>query len=191
MIASSRRSRKRCASSTSATRAKRRRHRTGVDPTQLEQDRNYIRIGQDGRRNPGVRRVLVERRTRGYFLQPTLLPCHQQQRTSREEIFGPSRACFARADYDEALAIANDTEFGLTAGICTTSLKLATHFKRNAQAGMVMVNVPTAGVDFHVPFGGRKGSSYGPREQGRYAAEFYTTVKTAYTRVIGFLPAGS
>jgi aldehyde dehydrogenase (NAD+) len=84
-------------------------------------------------------------------------------------------------DYDEALATANDTPFGLSAGIATTSLKHATHFKRNSEAGMVMVNLPTAGVDFHVPFGGRKGSSYGPREQGKYAAEFYTTVKTAYT----------
>ena len=65
-------------------------------------------------------------------------------------------------------------------GIATTSLKHASHFKRNSQAGMVMVNLPTAGVDYHVPFGGRKGSSYGPREQGRYAVEFYTTVKTAY-----------
>ena len=84
-------------------------------------------------------------------------------------------------DYDEALRVANDTPFGLSSGIVTTSLKYATHFKRNAEAGMVMVNVPTAGVDFHVPFGGRKGSSYGPREQGKYAAEFFTTVKTAYT----------
>ena len=79
-----------------------------------------------------------------------------------------------------ALALANDTEFGLSAGIVTTSLKHASHFKRHAQAGMVMVNLPTAGVDYHVPFGGRKGSSYGPREQGRYAAEFFTIVKTAY-----------
>ena len=84
-------------------------------------------------------------------------------------------------DYDEALDLANDTDFGLSSGICTTSLKYANHFKRNSEAGMVMVNLPTAGVDYHVPFGGRKGSSYGPREQGRYAAEFYTTVKTAYT----------
>ena len=98
-------------------------------------------------------------------------------------------ACFSEVvsvirarNYDEALALANDTEFGLAAGIATTSLKHATHFKRHAQAGMVMVNLPTAGVDYHVPFGGRKGSSYGPREQGRYAAEFYTTVKTAYTQ---------
>jgi aldehyde dehydrogenase (NAD+) len=83
-------------------------------------------------------------------------------------------------DYEEALAVANDTEFGLSAGICTTSLKYATHFKLHAQAGIVMVNLPTAGVDYHVPFGGRKGSSYGSREQGTYAREFYTTVKTAY-----------
>ena len=85
------------------------------------------------------------------------------------------------ADFDEALAVANDTEFGLSSGICTSSLKSAREFKRRSEAGMVMVNLPTAGVDYHVPFGGRKGSSYGSREQGRYAAEFYTTVKTAYT----------
>ncbi len=59
-------------------------------------------------------------------------------------------------DYDEPLALANDTPFGLSAGICTTSLKYATHFRRNSEAGMIMVNLPTAGVDFHVPFGGRK-----------------------------------
>jgi len=102
-------------------------------------------------------------------------------RIAREEIFGPVAGVLRARDYDEALALANDTPFGLCAGICTTSLKLSTHFKRNAEAGMVMVNLPTAGVDYHVPFGGRKGSSYGPREQGRYAAEFYTTVKTTYT----------
>jgi acyl-CoA reductase-like NAD-dependent aldehyde dehydrogenase len=104
-----------------------------------------------------------------------------QMRISREEIFGPVAAVIRVKDYEEALAVANDTEFGLSAGIVTTSLKYATHFKRNAEAGMVMVNVPTAGVDFHVPFGGRKGSSYGPREQGKYASEFFTVVKTAYT----------
>ena len=102
-------------------------------------------------------------------------------RIAREEIFGPVAAVIRVKDYDEALSVANDTDFGLSSGICTTSLKHASHFKRNADAGMVMVNLPTAGVDYHVPFGGRKGSSYGPREQGRYAIEFYTTVKTAYT----------
>lgn len=75
---------------------------------------------------------------------------------------------------------ANDTPFGLSSGICTTSLKYASHFKERVPAGMVMVNLPTAGVDYHVPFWGRKGSSYGSREQGHYAIEFYTTVKTCY-----------
>ena len=84
-------------------------------------------------------------------------------------------------DYDEALSVANGVEFGLSSGLVTTSLKLASHFKRNSQAGMVMINAPTAGVDYHVPFGGTKASSYGSREQGRYAQEFFTTVKTAYT----------
>ncbi|MEL7138839.1 MAG: aldehyde dehydrogenase family protein, partial [Pseudomonadota bacterium] len=102
-------------------------------------------------------------------------------RINREEVFGPVAAVIRVRDYEEALHVANDTEFGLTAGICTTSLAHATHFKRHAEAGMVMVNLPTAGVDYHVPFGGRKASSYGPREQGRYAREFFTVVKTAYT----------
>jgi aldehyde dehydrogenase (NAD+) len=83
-------------------------------------------------------------------------------------------------DYEEAVEVANDTEFGLSAGVVTTSLKRADDFKRSSRAGMVMVNLPTAGVDYHVPFGGTKGSSYGPREQGGYAREFYTTVKTSY-----------
>ncbi|MDW9989654.1 aldehyde dehydrogenase family protein, partial [Sinorhizobium meliloti] len=118
----------------------------------------------------------------GFYLQPALFTeATNEMRISREEIFGPVAAVIRVKDYDEALAVANDTPFGLSSGIATTSLKHATHFKRNAEAGMVMVNLPTAGVDFHVPFGGRKASSYGPREQGKYAAEFYTNVKTAYT----------
>ncbi len=74
----------------------------------------------------------------------------------------------------------NDTSFGLTSGIFTTWLKAASHFRKHSAAGMVMVNLPTAGVDYHVPFGGRKASSYGAREQGRHAVEFYTTLKTSY-----------
>ena len=104
-----------------------------------------------------------------------------RMRIAREEIFGPVATVTRARIYDEALEIANDTPFGLSAGICTTSLKHAGALQAQCEAGMVMVNLPTAGVDYHVPFGGRKGSSYGPREQGRYAQEFYTTVKTAYT----------
>ncbi|HEY8574941.1 MAG TPA: aldehyde dehydrogenase family protein [Devosia sp.] len=153
-----------------------------VDPSQLKQDTDYIEIGK----SEGAKLVAggerVKAGTEGYFLQPTLFTeATNQMRISREEIFGPVASVIRVKDYEEALATANDTEFGLSAGIVTTSLKYATHFKRNAEAGMVMVNVPTAGVDFHVPFGGRKGSSYGPREQGKYAAEFFTVVKTAYT----------
>ena len=153
-----------------------------VDQGQLEQDEKYIGIG----REEGARLVFggerLNRETPGFYLQPALFTeATNRMRISREEIFGPVASVIRVKDYEEALSVANDTPFGLSSGICTTSLKHATHFKRNAQAGMVMVNLPTAGVDFHVPFGGRKGSSYGPREQGRYAAEFYTTVKTAYT----------
>ena len=153
-----------------------------VDPSQLKQDMDYIEIGrgEGAELRAGGNRVNAE--TEGHFLQPALfVGATNQMRIAREEIFGPVAAVIKVKDYEEALATANDTEFGLSAGIVTTSLKYATHFKRNAEAGMVMVNVPTAGVDFHVPFGGRKGSSYGPREQGKYAAEFFTVVKTAYT----------
>ena len=152
-----------------------------VPEAQLEQDLRYIEIGkQEGARLAcGGERVKCG--TEGYFLAPTLfVDSNPSMRISREEIFGPVANVVKVKDYDEALAMANDTEFGLSAGICTTSLKYANHFKRHAQAGMVMINLPTAGVDYHVPFGGRKGSSYGPREQGRYAQEFYTTVKTTY-----------
>jgi aldehyde dehydrogenase (NAD+) len=153
-----------------------------VDQAQLEQDEKYIAIGRDEGANLVFGGERLNRETPGFYLQPALFTeATNQMRISREEIFGPVASVIRVKDYEEALDIANDTPFGLSSGICTTSLKLATHYKRNAQAGMVMVNLPTAGVDFHVPFGGRKGSSHGPREQGRYAAEFYTTVKTAYT----------
>ncbi len=153
-----------------------------VDQSQLDQDLDYIRIGREEGAKLAFGGEVVQRDAPGFYLQPALFTdVANGMRIAREEIFGPVAAVVRVRDYEEALAAANDTEFGLSAGICTTSLKHATHFKRNVEAGMVMVNLPTAGVDYHVPFGGRKGSSYGPREQGRYAAEFYTTVKTSYT----------
>ena len=94
----------------------------------------------------------------------------------------PGASVIRVEDYDEALAVANDTEYGLVGGVCTTSLKYASHFKRNIETGMAMVNLPTAGVDYNVPFGGRKKSSFGPREQGELAREFFTIVKTAYVK---------
>lgn len=148
---------------------------------QLDTDLSYIRAGHDDGAELLFGGERVEHRTQGHFLAPTLFAAKPGDRIAREEIFGPVAALLRADDYAHALALANDTAFGLCGGICTTSLKYATHFKRHAQVGMVMVNLPTAGVDPHVPFGGRKASSYGPREQGRYAVEFYTSVKTAYT----------
>ncbi|WP_315750949.1 MULTISPECIES: aldehyde dehydrogenase family protein [unclassified Bradyrhizobium] len=153
-----------------------------VDQNQLEQDQRYLKIGQDEGAKLTWGGELLNRETPGFYMQPALFTeVSNSMRIAREEIFGPVAAVIRAKTYDEALAIANDTPFGLAAGICTSSLKYSSHFKRNSEAGMVMVNLPTAGVDYHVPFGGRKGSSYGAREQGSYAREFYTTVKTAYT----------
>lgn len=153
-----------------------------VDATQLAQDLDYIEVAcrQGGSLRGGGTRV--SRETEGFFLEPALITeTVPDMRINKEEVFGPVASVIRVRDYDEALHIANDSPFGLAAGICTTSLKYASDFKRKAEAGMVMVNLPTAGVDYHVPFGGRKASSYGPREQGSHAREFFTSVKTAYT----------
>jgi alpha-ketoglutaric semialdehyde dehydrogenase len=156
-----------------------------VDERQLAQDLEYLAIGQQEGATLVAGGQRIERNADGapgFYLTPALFTdTTAPMRINTEEIFGPVVSVIRAKDYDEALHLANDTPFGLASGIATTSLKHATHFKRHAQAGMVMVNLPTAGVDYHVPFGGRKGSSHGPREQGAYAAEFYTTVKTAYT----------
>ncbi len=153
---------------------------------QLEQDLSYVEIGkaEGATLAMGGQRIACHSGSgaTGYFMAPALFTeSTAAMRINREEIFGPVASIIRVKDYEAALATANDTQFGLSSGIATTSLKYATHFKRHSQAGMVMVNLPTAGVDYHVPFGGRKGSSYGPREQGKYAQEFFTTVKTAYT----------
>ena len=148
-----------------------------------ELDLDYLTIG----RGEGAELVYggarLERETEGYFLEPALfVGTSNDMRVNREEIFGPIATVIRATDADEALALANDTEFGLSAGVCTTSLEHAARFRDGLQAGIVTVNLPTAGVDFHVPFGGTKGSSSGSREQGRYAVEFFTTVKTAYVK---------
>lgn len=152
-----------------------------VDERQLAQNERYLQIARDegGAVRGGER---LNRETEGFYMAPALVTdTTNAMRINREEVFGPVAGVIRVQDYEQALAVANDTEFGLSAGICTASLKHASHFRAHAQAGMVMANLPTAGVDYHVPFGGTKGSSFGPREQGAHAAEFYTTVKTAYT----------
>lgn len=154
-----------------------------VDAGQLESNLKYVEqaVAEGGTLVCGGNRMADK--PEGYYMAPALITGTTPEMTiNREEVFGPVASVVKVKDYGEALKVANDCEFGLSSGICTSSLKYATDYKRCAQAGMVMVNLPTAGVDYHVPFGGTKGSSYGSREQGPYAKEFYTTVKTAYTR---------
>ncbi len=152
---------------------------------QLDQDMQYIQIGKNEGATLAAGGELIKTSSdghEGFYMSPALFSdSASSMRISKEEIFGPVASVIKVKDYEEALHTANDTEFGLASGIATTSLKHATHIKRHSQSGMVKENLPTAGVDYHVPFGGRKGSSYGSREQGKYAAEFFTTVKTSYT----------
>ena len=152
-----------------------------VDESQLAVDLRYIEVA----RTEGADVIggdVVSTGASGHYLAPALAIGTSVTHTiNREEVFGPVVSVIRVADYDEALAAANTSTMNLSAGICTADLAEASHFKRNSKAGMVMVNLPTAGVDFHVPFGGRGESSVGPREQGTAAVEFFTTTKTSYT----------
>ncbi len=153
-----------------------------VSQSQLEQDLAAVEraVKEGARLSAGG--ALLNRSTPGYYMSPALLTeTSGEQWINQEEVFGPVASVIRVPDYETALHTANDTRFGLSSGICTTSLKYASDFKRRIVAGVCMVNLPTAGIDFHVPFGGRKKSSYGPREQGQAAREFYTVQKTAYT----------
>lgn len=155
-----------------------------VSQGQQENDYSYIDIARQagGRIAAGGQRITAA--TPGWYVQPTLIAdTDPAMRINQEEVFGPVVSTVRVRDYEEALSVANGTEFGLSSGIVTTSLKHARDFQRRVRAGMVMVNLPTAGVDYHVPFGGSKKSSFGPREQGFAAIDFYTQTKTAYSWV--------
>ncbi|MGB0690362.1 MAG: aldehyde dehydrogenase family protein, partial [Candidatus Puniceispirillum sp.] len=152
-----------------------------VSETQLNENMAYIDLAKSegGEILCGGERVTRE--TEGYYMTPALVAnTSNDWRINREEMFAPIACVIKAGSYDEALGLVNDTNFGLTSGIITKSLARASHFRRNARTGCVMINLATAGTDYHVPFGGRGDSSYGPREQGGYAEEFYTTVKTSY-----------
>ena len=152
-----------------------------VSQTQLDENMAYMELAKSEGGEIICGGDRVSRDTDGYYMTPAVVAgTSNDWRINKEEMFAPI-ACVIKADsYDEALHLVNDTHFGLTSGIVTRDLARASHFRRNARTGCVMVNLPTAGTDYHVPFGGRGSSSYGPREQGGYAVEFYTTVKTAY-----------
>ena len=148
---------------------------------QLDENLAYVVLGKAEGAELACGGDRLTRETDGYFMAPgVFLNSTNDMRINREEMFAPLASVIKVDSYGEALQVVNDTRFGLTSGIVTRSLARATHFRRNARTGCVMVNLPTAGTDYHVPFGGRGDSSYGTREQGTYAAEFYTTVKTAY-----------
>jgi aldehyde dehydrogenase (NAD+) len=152
-----------------------------VSEQQLQSNLDYVQLGLSEGAELITGGQRLEMATPGYYMQPGLfIGTNNSMRINREEMFAPLAAVIKVDSFEEALAVVNDTDFGLTSGIVTQSLARATHFRRNAKTGCVMVNLPTAGTDYHVPFGGRGISSYGTREQGKYAEEFYTTVKTSY-----------
>lgn len=152
-----------------------------ADATQLAAAERYVTLGKTAGAELSYGGTRAEARTEGYYFSPTIFTgTSNDMPINREEMFVPIACVIEAADYDHAVAIVNDTEYGLTAGIITRSLARASAFRRDVKTGCVMVNLPTAGTDYHVPFGGRKHSSHGPREQGRAAAEFYTAVKTSY-----------
>ncbi|UWR09136.1 aldehyde dehydrogenase family protein [Ruegeria sp. B32] len=152
-----------------------------VSEQQLQENLAYVELGQSEGAELACGGHRLELQHDGYYMSPgVFVNTNNTMRINREEMFAPLTSVIKVDSYDEALAIVNDTNFGLTSGIVTQNLARATHFRRHARTGVVTVNLPTAGTDYHVPFGGRGDSSYGPREQGKAAAEFYTTVKTAY-----------
>jgi acyl-CoA reductase-like NAD-dependent aldehyde dehydrogenase len=152
-----------------------------VSAEQLQSNLDYVKTGEDEGAELLCGGQRLDMPTDGYYMAPAVFAgTTNKMKINREEMFAPIASVIKVGSYDEALATVNDTRFGLTSGIITRSLSRASHFRRNAKTGCVMINLPTAGTDYHVPFGGRGDSSYGPREQGSYAKEFYTTVKTAY-----------
>jgi acyl-CoA reductase-like NAD-dependent aldehyde dehydrogenase len=154
-----------------------------VDAGQLEQNLSYLEIGKQEGAELVCGGDQLELDTPGHYMTPALfINGKNDMKINKDEIFGPITCVMKAGDYDEALGIANDTQFGLTSSVITESLSKANHFKKNSETGCVMVNLPTSGTDYHVPFGGRKNSSFGSREQGSYAAEFYTQVKTTYLK---------
>ncbi len=149
---------------------------------QYAQNLDYVKIAtsEGGKLVTGGEEIKCG--TPGFYMSPALVAdTDPDMRINKEEVFGPVVSTVRAKDYDAALDLANQGEFGLSAGIVTTSLAKSRHFRKHVRAGMVMLNLPTAGVDYHVPFGGMRRSSYGAREQGFAAVEFYTQIKTVYT----------
>jgi len=154
-----------------------------IDKKQLDSNLAYIKLGQEEGATLVCGGEAIESSTGGYYFSPALfVDGKSQMRINQEEIFGAVACVIKAKNYEEAVYILNDTDFGLSGGIITNDLKKAMQFKHDAVIGNVMINLPTAGMDNHVPFGGRKGSSYGSREKSYAASDFYTTTKTVYIK---------
>jgi aldehyde dehydrogenase (NAD+) len=154
-----------------------------IDKNQLDANLAYVKLGQEEGATLVCGGEALESPTGGYFFTPALfVDGKSEMRINQEEMFAAIACVIKAKDYEEAVEILNDTEFGLSGGIITNDLNKAMRFKHDAEIGNVMINLPTAGMDNHVPFGGRKNSSFGSREKSYAASDFYTTTKTAYIK---------
>ena len=156
-----------------------------IDEKQLETNIRYCDIGvkEAGAAKVGGRRLTGGAYEKGFFFQPTIFTdVDPGMRIAQEEIFGPVLSVMRARDFEDALRIANDIPLGLSSSIQTSNLSHAFDFIYGAQAGLLTVNLPSAGVEYQLPFGGTKESSFGPKEQGPAAMEFYSDLKTVYLR---------
>lgn len=156
-----------------------------VDRPQMDRILEYIEIGkaEGAELLCGGRRLTERGMDAGYFVAPTVFSgMHPGMRIAQEEIFGPVVGVMLAADFDEAVALANRTQYGLSASIVTGSLQKAHAFTERVEAGLVMVNLPTAGVEYQAPFGGTKASGTAFKEQGKVGIDFYSEVRTVALR---------
>lgn len=154
-----------------------------VSQGQLKSVLEYVEIGkkEGAKLLYGGERLTEEDYARGYFLTPAIFDqATPEMRISQEEIFGPVLTVIRVKDFEEALAVANDVEFGLTSVIYTNDLARSMQFVNQVESGMTHVNAPFLGGEVHLPFGGTKASGTGPREMGEAALDFYTELKAVY-----------
>ncbi len=156
-----------------------------VDQSQLETDLNYIEIAkkEGAQLLCGGNRLTGGIYDKGYFVAPTIFAgVTPEMRIAQEEVFGPVLALMVANDFDDALRLANCVRFGLSASIVSRDLTRVHQFINRIEAGLITVNLPTAGVEYQLPFGGTKESSFGMREQGPLALDFYTEARTVYLK---------
>ena len=156
-----------------------------VDTGQLETVLKYIGIAKSEGGEPlcGGNQLTGEGYDKGYFVEPTIFADVKPEHTlAKEEVFGPVLAILRAKDFDDAMRIANDTPFGLSSSIQTSNLSKALDYVYRAEAGLLTINLPSAGVEYQLPFGGTKDSSFGPKEQGPAAFDFYSDFKTVYLK---------